>query len=76
MALVNVDGEVFAIESNCPHQGGPLARGQLDGEVVTCPWHGWRWNVKTGRAVWPPVDWRVPRYETRLEGEDILVRKR
>lgn len=76
VALINVEGEVFAVDGNCPHQGGPLARGELDGDVVTCPWHAWRWNVRTGRAVWPPVDWRVPRYQTRVDGEDILVGKR
>lgn len=76
VALVNVGGQVYALDNACPHQGGPLARGLLDGEVVTCPWHGWRWNARSGRAVWPPIDWRVGRYEVRLEGEAILVAER
>lgn len=73
VALVNVEGTVYALDNNCPHQGGPLAFGDLDGEVITCPWHGWRWNARTGRAVWPEVDWRVFRYPVKVEGRDILV---
>lgn len=76
VALINVGGQIFALDNRCPHQGGPLALGQLDDEVITCPWHGWRWNARTGRAVWPPVDWRVPRYQVQVDGDDILVAER
>jgi nitrite reductase (NADH) small subunit len=49
IALFNVDGELHALDGVCPHQGGPLGRGELNGCVVTCPWHGWQFDVKTGR---------------------------
>lgn len=73
VALVNVEGMIYALDNNCPHQGGPLAAGQLQGEVITCPWHGWRWSARTGRAVWPEVDWRAASYPVKVEGQDILV---
>jgi len=48
VALFNVDGEFFAIDGVCPHQGGPLGKGSLNGCTVTCPWHGWQYDVSTG----------------------------
>lgn len=53
IALFNVDGSVYALDNICPHAGGPLARGVLggpDGAIVTCPLHGWRFDVRTGRS--------------------------
>ena len=47
IALFNVDGQVFALDNACLHQGGPLGEGMLEGEVVTCPWHFWEFNVRT-----------------------------
>ncbi|MHC5018541.1 MAG: Rieske (2Fe-2S) protein [Planctomycetota bacterium] len=54
IALSNVDGRWFAIENTCPHMGGPLGRGELQGEVLLCPWHAWRFDVRTGCAVANP----------------------
>ena len=48
LALFNVDGALYAVDNTCPHRGGPLGEGDLDGTVVTCPWHGWRYDVTTG----------------------------
>jgi nitrite reductase/ring-hydroxylating ferredoxin subunit len=48
LALFNVDGAFYALDNTCPHRGGPLGEGDLDGAVVTCPWHGWRYDVTTG----------------------------
>jgi len=42
IAIFNVDGTFFALDNTCAHRGGPLGEGELDGEVVTCPWHGWK----------------------------------
>ncbi|MGI9146114.1 MAG: Rieske (2Fe-2S) protein [Chloroflexota bacterium] len=58
-ALVNVDGVLHAVDNNCPHNGGPLARGALVGRELVCPWHGWRWDVTNGRNCWPGSDWRA-----------------
>ncbi|HKW93035.1 MAG TPA: Rieske 2Fe-2S domain-containing protein [Methylomirabilota bacterium] len=48
VALFNVDGAYHAIDNECPHRGGPLGDGDLDGRLAVCPWHGWRWDVTTG----------------------------
>jgi nitrite reductase (NADH) small subunit len=48
LALFNVEGRFYAIDNTCAHRGGPLGEGDLEGRVVTCPWHGWRWDVTTG----------------------------
>ena len=49
VALANVDGQLYAIDGLCPHQGGPLGTGALCGKVLTCPWHGWQFDVTTGQ---------------------------
>jgi nitrite reductase/ring-hydroxylating ferredoxin subunit len=48
LAVFNVDGQFFAISNECAHRGGPLGEGPLDGHVVMCPWHAWRFDVRTG----------------------------
>lgn len=48
VAVFNVEGELYAIAGDCPHQGAPLGMGQLSGTVVTCPGHGLRYDVTTG----------------------------
>ena len=72
-ALANVDGTLHALDNNCPHNGGPLARGVLDGKALTCPWHGWRWDVTSGRNVWPGTDWRASRVPVRIVGDEIQL---
>lgn len=48
VAMFNVDGEVYALDNACRHAGGPLGEGVLENGVVTCPWHWWRYDVRTG----------------------------
>jgi nitrite reductase/ring-hydroxylating ferredoxin subunit len=72
IALFNVDGSFYAVDNTCLHRGGPLGQGTLEGEVVTCPWHGWQYNVKTGEAVFNEQI-RVQCYEVMVEGDDICV---
>jgi len=48
IALYNVAGTVYATDNSCPHSGGPLGKGTLRGEMITCPWHMWSFNVRTG----------------------------
>jgi NAD(P)H-dependent nitrite reductase small subunit len=55
VALFNVEGRFYAIDNTCPHRGGPLADGELDGTAVSCPWHAWRWDVTTGANVNNPA---------------------
>jgi nitrite reductase (NADH) small subunit len=71
-ALYNIKGVISAIDGICPHQGGPLADGLLEGTMVTCPWHGWQFDVCTGKTpLGPKIKQAV--YEVRLEGQDVLV---
>lgn len=72
IALFNSDGEILAIDGICPHQGGPLAEGELSGTTVTCPWHGWQFDVKTGcTRVGPKIKQTV--YKVQVEGTAIQV---
>ena len=72
VALFNVDGEFFAINNTCVHRGGPLGEGFVEGDVVTCPWHGWRYNVKTGSNLMIPNQ-KVSAYQIKVEGNDVFV---
>lgn len=72
VAVFNCDGKFYAIDNTCPHQGGPLGEGELDGTVVTCPWHGWRFDVCSGQSPVVPSA-KLAKYEVKVEGSDILV---
>jgi len=73
VAVFNVGGSVYAIGGTCTHRGGPLGEGELDGTVVTCPWHGAQFDVTTGQVVGPPAGQNLPAYRVVVEGEDIKV---
>jgi nitrite reductase/ring-hydroxylating ferredoxin subunit len=73
VALANVGGAIYAFGDSCRHEGGPLSSGLLIGETVTCPWHGWAYSVRTGKAIVPPVGLRVPVYPVRVEAGQIWV---
>ncbi len=71
-AIYNTDGVISAIDGICPHQGGPLAEGIVEGTTVTCPWHGWQFDVRSGKTpLGPKIKQAV--YEVRIEGQDVLV---
>lgn len=72
VALANVGGTLYAISGTCLHRGGPLGQGQLEGKVVTCPWHGWQFDVTTGKAVMNP-DAGVACFRTDIRGEEVYV---
>lgn len=71
-ALFNIDGVVSAVDGICPHQGGPLADGAIEGTCVACPWHGWQFDVRTGDT---PLGkkMKLPVFEVKVEGRDVLV---
>ncbi len=72
IALANVGGQFYAINNTCLHRGGPLGQGELEENVVTCPWHGWQYDVTTGNvAMNPSVG--VQTYPVEVRGEDIFV---
>jgi len=72
IALFNVGGVFYAIDNTCLHRGGPLAEGELDGTVVTCPWHSWQYDVTTGVNTMDESE-RVERFEVKVEGADVLI---
>ncbi len=72
IALFNCEGSIHAIRGICPHMGGELWEGLLNGDIVSCPWHGWRFNVKTGKSPDAEVV-AVRSYEVKVDGEDIYV---
>jgi 3-phenylpropionate/trans-cinnamate dioxygenase ferredoxin subunit len=83
IGVFNVDGEYFALRNRCPHQGGALCEGKLWGvlkaagpgefeyspsrEILTCPWHGWEFHVRTGQSWCEPMRLRVRRYDVSIE---------
>ena len=72
VAVFNVDGTFYAIDNVCKHRGGPLGEGELDGDTVTCPWHGWQYNVKTGVCL-TKDGITMDRYDVRVVNEDIEI---
>ena len=74
--VANVDGKIFAIGDTCTHQGGPLDEGELAGSVVTCPWHGGQFDVTTGKVLEPPPRVDEPSYEVKIQGTDVLLKKK
>lgn len=84
IGVFNVDGSFFALRNSCPHQAAPLCLGSIkgmtmpskpgeyiwarDGEILRCPWHGWEFDIKTGRSIFNPHKTRVKAYDVTIEG--------
>lgn len=73
IALFNVGGKFFALDDTCPHEGGPLSEGFVDGGEVECPWHGARFEIKSGKVVLDPATDDVGRYNVRTNGGDVEI---
>ena len=73
IALFNIGGSYYAIDNTCPHRGGPLSQGMLAEDVVICPWHGARFEVKTGAVLAPPAPEGVKSYPVRVNGNDVEI---
>lgn len=83
IGVFNVNGEYYALNNRCAHQGGPLCLGRLTGfvsssmpgrceytrpgEILRCPWHAWEFDIKTGKAVVDPARVRVKNFEVTIE---------
>ncbi len=72
VALFKVGDRVYATEAACPHQGGPIADGTLEGLNVTCPWHKWCFDLATGESKSGPS--RLLTYESKLENGQVFVK--
>ena len=72
IALFKSDGKICAIYAHCPHQGGPLDEGGITEGMVTCPWHGWEFNVATGECGFNKAI-KQPTFPVKEEGDDVYV---
>ena len=72
LALFNVAGTFYALDNTCLHRGGPVGEGDLDGTIVTCPWHGFQYDVTTGRNVFDP-EVGLQSFPVRVADGDVLV---
>jgi len=72
VALFNLDGAFYALDNTCSHRGGPLGEGELDGRVVTCPWHAWRWDVTSGANMNNPAV-KMACFPVSVDGEQVWV---
>lgn len=72
IAVAHVGGTFYAISNTCLHQGGPLGAGPLEGNIVTCPWHGWEYDVTTGK-IKQNATVGVPCYQVEVRGDEIFV---
>jgi 3-phenylpropionate/trans-cinnamate dioxygenase ferredoxin component len=73
IAVFNVDGNYYAIDDVCTHDGGPLAEGELIGSEIECPRHGARFDVRTGRPLCMPAIEPVAVHAVELRGDDVYV---
>jgi len=72
VALFRIDDKFFALDGICPHQGGPLGKGRLNGCILTCPWHGWQFDVRTGQHQ-INASLRHPGFPVKVENGDVFV---
>jgi nitrite reductase (NADH) small subunit len=72
VCVANVGGRLAALANVCPHRGGPLGQGWLEGEAVVCPWHCWSFDTRTGEAL-PPEQGGVGVLPLKVEGDDVLI---
>jgi nitrite reductase/ring-hydroxylating ferredoxin subunit len=73
IALVRVDGALYAIEDVCPHAYALLSQGFVEGNEIECPLHAARFEISTGRCLCPPADRDLRTFAVRVEGADVLV---
>ncbi len=75
ICIINIDGRYYAIGSICTHEGGPLADGTLSGYEIECPWHGSKFDIRTGEVTSPPANEPEPTYEVKVDGNNILSKE-
>lgn len=75
ICIVNTGGKCYAINNVCTHEGGPLNEGTLNDYEVECPWHGARFDIRTGEVKAPPAESPVSTYEVKVEEDNIWIRK-
>jgi nitrite reductase/ring-hydroxylating ferredoxin subunit len=73
VGLFRVEGRIYAMENRCPHADAPLHEGELRGAVVTCPGHGWEFDVRTGWNPDHPDGWPIPCFEVQVKDGEVWV---
>jgi nitrite reductase (NADH) small subunit len=71
-AICNVDGRIHALAGTCPHRGGPLGQGAMNGGNLTCPWHAWEFDCRTGAHDYNPAV-KLATFPVQIAGDDILI---
>jgi nitrite reductase (NADH) small subunit len=72
IAIANVGGEFFATQQHCLHLQGPLGEGRLEGKTLSCPWHGWQYDVRTGKNEFDHAI-QLQTFEVKVEGGEVKV---
>ena len=72
IAIFNLDDKLIAIDNVCKHKGGSLGDGELDGNTVTCPLHGWQYNVTNGECLTNP-NVKLDSYDVKVDGDTITL---
>ena len=73
IALINLRGEIFALDDACPHEAGPLSEGRILGDEIECPWHTSCFEIRTGRVTTDPATEDVAVYNVRVTGDAVEV---
>ena len=73
IALFNLGGEIYALDDACTHVGGPLSQGRVEEGQVECPWHGSRFDIRTGEVKTFPAREDVATYKVRVTGDAVEV---
>jgi nitrite reductase (NADH) small subunit/3-phenylpropionate/trans-cinnamate dioxygenase ferredoxin subunit len=76
VVVANIDGKIYAMTATCTHRGGPLDEGELEGTTVICPYHGGQFDITTGKVVAPPPMKDEVSFEVKIEGTDVLLKKK
>jgi NAD(P)H-dependent nitrite reductase small subunit len=72
VALFNAGGRYYALDNTCPHQGGPLADGWIEGTTVTCPWHAWCFSMLDGKMTLGDYA-SVDTFDVRVDGDEVRI---
>ncbi|MGH2398361.1 MAG: Rieske (2Fe-2S) protein [bacterium] len=72
-AVFNLNGSFYALDNTCTHVGGPLGEGKVDGMIVTCPWHGSKFDITTGALVGPPARRPVTAYPVSVKNGEVML---
>jgi nitrite reductase/ring-hydroxylating ferredoxin subunit len=72
VCVARVDGELLALDNECPHRGGPLGGGVVEGSRIVCPWHGWTFDLRTGQSAMNPAA-KIAAYAIKIEGDEVYV---